>query len=265
MRQTAEMEKPVARDWYVAERMADGVTLIREKHVAPWLRCNIWHVRGRDRDLVIDTGLGLRSLVDEVPALAGRPLLGVATHTHFDHSGGLHHFADRAGHRLEADIIAAPDMSNTMIDTGFWTAESLTALPFRGFDYRRYRVRPAPLTELLDDGDRIDLGDRSFRVLHLPGHSPGSIALYEDATGALFSGDVVYDGDLIDNLSHSDPETLKASMARLRELPVTVVHGGHFASFGRDKLLAIMDEYLAGGRRLGDADAWVSRAQNTAG
>jgi len=41
------------------------------------------------------------------------------------------------------------------------------------------------------DGDIIDLGDRAFEVLHLPGHSPGSIALFEAATKTLFSGDAI--------------------------------------------------------------------------
>ena len=252
------MAKRVAPDWYETERMADGVSLIRERHVAPWLRCNIWHVRGRDRDLVIDTGMGLRPLAAEVPGLAERPLLGIVTHTHFDHAGGLHQFADRAGHRLEAEVIAAPTAANTVADTGYLRAETFRALPWEGFEHTQYAVRPAPLTRLLDEGDVLDLGDRAFRIFHLPGHSPGSIALYEAETGILFSGDVIYDGDMIDNLYHSEPERLAESMARLRELPVSVVHGGHFGSFGRDTMRAIIDEYLAGGRRIPDAASWLA-------
>ncbi len=42
--------------------MSEGLTLITEPHVHPLLRCNVWHVRGRDRDLVIDTALGLAPL-----------------------------------------------------------------------------------------------------------------------------------------------------------------------------------------------------------
>ena len=123
-------------------------------------------------------------------------------------------------------------------------------------------MKPAPLTRLLDEGDVVDLGDRAFKVFHLPGHSPGSIALYEAATGLLFSGDVVYDGALIDDLYHSEAEVLKESHARLRELPVTRVHAGHFESFGQDRMIEIIDEYLAGGRRVGDPDAWIAGEMN---
>ena len=66
-------------------------------------------------------------------------------------------------------------------------------------------TRPAaPATTLLCDGDVVDLGDRAFEVLHLPGHSPGSIGLWEPATGVLFSGDAIYDGPLLDELDGCD-------------------------------------------------------------
>ncbi len=252
------MALKVAENWFLTRHVGDGVTRIWEPHVAPWLRCNIWHVRGRDRDLVIDTGMGLRPMTRELAQLAERPLTAIVTHTHFDHSGGLHEFDHRCGHAAESDLIANPTPANTYADAGFVRAETFTALPHDGFSFQQFTVRPAPLTALLDEGDVIDLGDRVFTVLHLPGHSPGSIALHEAATGLFFSGDVVYDGDLIDDLSHSDPQLLAQSHARLREIDLRTVHAGHFASFGRDKLIEILDEYRDGGRRLGDADAWLA-------
>jgi glyoxylase-like metal-dependent hydrolase (beta-lactamase superfamily II) len=84
----------------------------------------------------------------------------------------------------------------------------------------------------------------------VPGHSPGSIALWERATGVLFSGDAVYDGPLIDDAYHSHPPTYVDTLSRLRELPVSVVHGGHFGSFGRQRMHELVDQYL-GGRRAG--------------
>ena len=252
------MALKVAETWFATKDVGEGITHIWEPHVAPWLRCNIWHVRGRNRDLVIDTGMGLRPMTREIATLAERPLSAIVTHSHFDHSGGLHEFDHRCGHRAESDINAWPTPANTYADAGFVRAETFTALPYDGFHHEHYIVKPAPLSALLEDGDVIDLGDRAFAVYHLPGHSPGSIALHEEKTGILFSGDVVYDGDLIDDLSHSDPEALEESHARLRELDIDTVHAGHFNSFGRDKLHEILDDYAAGGRRLGDPDVWLS-------
>jgi glyoxylase-like metal-dependent hydrolase (beta-lactamase superfamily II) len=121
----------------------------------------------------------------------------------------------------------------------------LTALPYEGYDPAAYRVLPAPATRLVEEGDVIDLGHRRFEVLHLPGHSPGSIGLWEAASGTLFSGDAVYDGPLLDELPGSDIGQYVRTMKRLRELPVTVVHGGHDPSFGRERLRELADAYLA--------------------
>ena len=96
----------------------------------------------------------------------------------------------------------------------------------------------------MDEGDVIDLGDRHFEVLHLPGHSAGSIGLWEAASGTLFSGDAVYDGPLLDRLPESDIGAYVQTMKRLRELPVRVVHAGHEPSFGRERLHEIIDAYL---------------------
>jgi glyoxylase-like metal-dependent hydrolase (beta-lactamase superfamily II) len=108
-------------------------------------------------------------------------------------------------------------------------------------------IEGAPATRILEDGDIVDTGDRAFEVLHLPGHSPGSIGLWEASTGILFSGDAVYDGPLLDELEGSNIDDYVKTMERLRDLPVTVVHGGHEASFDRDRLVEICDDYI--GRR----------------
>ena len=76
-----------ADEWYETIRMADGVTLIHEPWIKPFYRCNIWHVRGRHRDLLFDTGLGQVSLRAHVPLVSERSLVCVASHTHFDHIG----------------------------------------------------------------------------------------------------------------------------------------------------------------------------------
>jgi glyoxylase-like metal-dependent hydrolase (beta-lactamase superfamily II) len=81
-------------------------------------------------------------------------------------------------------------------------------------------------------------------VLPLPGHSPGSIALFDQRDGTLFSGDVVYDDVLLDTIAGSDRDLYRASLGRLRELPVRVVRPGHGPSFGPRRLHSIIDRYL---------------------
>ena len=122
----------------------------------------------------------------------------------------------------------------------------LLASPDDEFRIEQWVVLPAPPTRLIDDGDVIDLGDRALHVFHLPGHSPGSVCLYEEATRTLFTGDVVYDGQLFDHLWSSDREVYRESLARLLEIPADTFHCGHEESFGRDRLVAIVDDYLSG-------------------
>ena len=221
----------------------------------PNVRCNIWHIRGRDRDLLFDSGMGMVGLREAVPLVTEKPLLCVASHSHFDHVGAHFEFEERLIHGAEADILSHPTRSNTVI-TDYVTAEIFTAYPYEGFDPDTYEIQAAPPTRLIDEGDVLDLGDRSLTVLHLPGHSPGCIALWEAATRTLYSGDVIYDGPLYDDVYHSAIPDYIASVERLRDVPAETVHGGHYASFGQDRMLDIVDDYLAGKRKPGcPADA----------
>ena len=121
----------------------------------------------------------------------------------------------------------------------------------KSWDTSRYQVQPAPAQRLLEHGDVIDLGDRRFEVIHTPGHSPGGIGLFEVATGILLSGDVIYDGPLIDDAYHSVIETYVTTMEHLRDLKVSVVHGGHFPSFGKVRFRQLIDEYVEGKHKSG--------------
>ena len=235
--------------WYETLTLGDGVTLIHEPWIKPFYRCNIWHVRGRDRDLLFDSGLGHFSLRQHVPLVTERDLTIVASHTHFDHIGSHHEFAGCSVHHAEANILADPRNGWTLAGR-YATDEMFDAFP-QGWDQSTYQVKPAKVDRLLSAGDVIDLGDRAFEVVHTPGHSPGGIGLFEKKSGILLSGDIVYDGPLIEDTYHSNIADYVATMERLRELPVSIIHGGHFPSFGPTRYRQLIDDYLAGHRKPG--------------
>lgn len=241
---------PTAPTWFERRPLGDGITLFFEPHVHPWFRANLWHIRGRDLDLVIDTGNGIASLRAAMAELLDRPILAVATHGHVDHAGGHHEFAERAIHPAEAAALEGDEAAN-LAPYLRGHAAPLTAVPTDGWSLEAFTVKAAPATRLLAEGDRIDLGGRAVTVLHLPGHSPGSIGLLDEAAGLLFSGDAIYDGELLDDLPHSDVAAYEATMLRLKALPVARVHGGHGPSFDRPRCVAIAEQYLAGRRRQG--------------
>jgi glyoxylase-like metal-dependent hydrolase (beta-lactamase superfamily II) len=237
------MQRIPADKWYAVKRLADDVTYICEPFIQEFYRCNIWHVRGRDRDMLVDSGMGVVSLRDYVPLVTERDLIAVASHTHFDHIGCHHEFECRAVHAAEADLLANPTRENTLADP-YVTDDIFDALPPEPYCSKCYAVKKAPATRILHDGDMVDLGDRVFEVIHTPGHSPGGIALYEKATETLFSGDILYDGPLIEDTYHANAADYLASMERLLKLPVRIVHGGHFPSFSGERYRQLITDWL---------------------
>ena len=112
--------------------------------------------------------------------------------------------------RIERD--AQPDGVEEMFAYyGFEVPDrTIEALPHEGFDTAAWAAPGAEPTSYVVDGDVIDLGDRRLEVLHVPGHTPGSIALWEAATGLLFSGDTAY----VDaRLGFDDLDAAEASLA----------------------------------------------------
>jgi glyoxylase-like metal-dependent hydrolase (beta-lactamase superfamily II) len=250
---------PVRSPWFERERFGEGITLLIEPAVHRLMRCNVWHVQGRDRDMVVDTAFGVASLHDAGRDLWADETMAVATHFHGDHVGSLAEFDQRAIHHLEAEglwrdggvggslvVADMPESSRQKIsEAGYdMTAEFfIDAIPEPGYDISSYGIGPVKATRLLSEGDVVDLGDRAFEVLELPGHTSGSIGLWEASTGILFSGDAIYDGPLL--APDSDIPAYLETMERLRDLPVEVVHGGHDPSFGRARMHELIDAYRA--------------------
>ena len=241
----------VAEAWYRFRELADDVVLIDEPHVHAFARCNMWLVKGRERDLLIDSGTGLRPLLPQLPPSGAKPLIAAATHGHFDHVGALHEFGDRRAHAAEADRYATMPDELTLAPWFRELESPVDALPCASWRARDYRVAPAPLGERLLEGTRIDLGGRSLTVLHLPGHSPDSIGFFDEPRGLLFSGDALYDGELIDDFPTSDVESYRSTMERLSALRIRLGHGGHGPSFDDHRKSVLVREYLAGKRKQG--------------
>ncbi|XP_054842726.1 acyl-coenzyme A thioesterase MBLAC2 [Eublepharis macularius] len=258
-----------ALEWFAHKSLGGGIYWIQERFYESGNRANIWLVRGSQRDVVIDTGLGLRSLPDYLylagllgPEMAGeeeeeekappggggrrRPLLAVATHVHFDHSGGLHQFEEVAVHSAEAPALRRGDNYETVT----WLSDSeVVRQPSPGWSARQFRVRPVQPTHVLQEGDVISLGDRQLTVMHMPGHSRGSICLHDRERKILFSGDVVYDGSMIDWLPYSRISDYVGTCQRLIELVnrglVEKVLPGHFNTFGAERLYRLASNYIS--------------------
>ena len=127
----------------------------------------------------------------------------------------------------------------------YLTDEVLLALPRAGYFTADYRMAGAEPTRLLEDGDVVDLGDRLLEVLHMPGRSPGGIALWEAETGSFFTSDMLYDGEHGLAWPPPDPQSYIVSLRRMRDLPVSHVYPGHYGRFDGARMTAVIDEQVA--------------------
>jgi glyoxylase-like metal-dependent hydrolase (beta-lactamase superfamily II) len=238
--------KPVRQPWFETQRIRSDLYCITEPLYTWENRANLWLIKGRDADLLIDTGLGVSSLKLYLADLLDKPLKVVASHVHFDHSGSCHEFDKVYIHQNEHLALCSGDQDLILSAPGygFVPDSDFEALPYQGFSASDYEVRACPQAQALQHGDVIDLGNRAFEVLHLPGHSSGSIGLHDRRSRQFFSGDVVYDGHLLDELEDSVIDDYLESMERLLQLPTDEIRPGHYHSFDRRRLTELLRNYI---------------------
>lgn len=138
------------------------------------------------------------------------------THLHLDHAFGNHMLAQTYGVLPEAHK-----------DDEFFAEHIVDLAAYFGI---RGDVKPQPLGGYLHDGDTIIVGGMELRVLHTPGHSPGSVCFYEPNEKILFSGDTLFrHGMGRTDLRGGDYAAIVCSIRqKLMTLPdETVVYTGH--------------------------------------
>ena len=141
--------------------------------------------------------------------------LALATHVHFDHSGGLHYFSKVGIHQSEVAALETGDQVRAVT----WLSDSeISVPPYQGWEASHYKVKPTRVTTPLHHEDIIQHGSIRLRVLHLPGHSSDSVIFLEESKGWIFSGDVLYSGGLIDWLPSSNVEKYRQSMQEIISL-----------------------------------------------
>jgi len=238
------MKIPVSELWYAVDALNSRVIRFTEAHVDPYAVGDIWLVRGSEMDVAVDGGSGIVPAGPLVEAIADKPVLCVALTCSYDHAGGWHSFAERACHRLDEADLADPRRENSEVGT-YLSDDRFSAHPRPGYSAADYQMVGAEPTRLLEDGEIIELGDRDLEVLHTPGRSPGGLSLWESERGVLFTGETLYDGDHGPAWPPDDPPAYCTSLRRLRDLPVMVVHPGHYGSFDGLRMRTLIDEQLA--------------------
>jgi len=178
--------------------------------------CYIVGSSSTKQGMIIDPGAEAGNILKMVQQMGLSISLIVVTHAHIDHIDALRAVKERTNaqfaiHEAEKELLStAPPMS---------VVASLGLSPFKS--------APQP-DRLLKDGDRIDVGDLHFEVLHTPGHSPGGICL--SGHGVVFSGDTLFNFGIgrTDFPGGSYEHLMKSIREKLMVLPdETIVYPGH--------------------------------------
>ena len=169
-------------NWFTTEEIDNDTYVISEyRH---WEETHCYLLIGSKRCLLIDTGLGICNIFDEVSRLTDKHVTAAATHIHWDHIGGHKYFPDFYAHGEELDWLDGK--FPLTIETIREMACDRCELP-ENYDINTYEFFQGKPAEILSDGDEIDIGGRVITVLHTPGHSPGHMCFWEKERGCLFT------------------------------------------------------------------------------
>ncbi len=197
------------KDWFTIDEIDSETYIISEyRH---WEETHAYLLKGKEKSLLIDTGLGICDITEAVKGLTDTPIAAAATHIHWDHIGGHGLFSEFYAHKEELD----------WLDGGFPLSDKTVKemvvdrcdLP-EGFDIDKYEMFQGTPSRILKDGDIINIGGRTVEVLHTPGHSPGHMCFWEKERKYLFTGDLVYKGTLFAYYPSTDPEAYLESLEK---------------------------------------------------
>ena len=132
-----------------------------------------------EKTVLIDSGIDPLRIMREIDSLDITLDFIIVTHCHYDHIAGIPRIKDETGAKLlvhELDASAMEEGDSDIILSNFFSNELIKV----------------EVDSKLQDGQKISLGNIELKVIHTPGHTRGSICLYEEKSKSLFSGDTVF-------------------------------------------------------------------------
>ncbi|MDO4325451.1 MAG: MBL fold metallo-hydrolase [bacterium] len=187
-------------------------------------------IEGRDRALLLDTGVGFGCLKKVVQTLTDKPFIVVNTHFHYDHAGGDLGFNEIYVHKNAVEDILknnTPEYRRKMFRRQQSRSE-YSVCPTAEEDVKKegtFRLIP------IEEGVIFDLGDKKLEVIHTPGHTNGDICLLDRYNRHVFSGDAIVSTPTLLYKSYSETvETYSYSIQKLCALKsqFDLIFPGHY-------------------------------------
>ena len=220
------LERVVVSDaWFEVYKVAPRVFAIYEPHQAE--ETIGYLILGDTRALLFDTGMGISDVKKLTAELTKLPIVVLNSHTHDDHVGGNWQFETVYGMDTEFTRVNAKG-SRADAQAEITPDQICGELP-KGFDAKTYATKPWHITRLADDGDKIELGNRTLEIVGTPGHTPDAICLLDRANGLLFTGDTYYPAPIWLFRPETDLNAYVASTKRIAALApqLKLVLGAH--------------------------------------
>lgn len=212
----------VSNAWFDVYELVPGVYSIHEPH--QWQEVISYLIVGDDKALVFDTGNGIGDIRAVVDALTDLPVIVVNSHAHFDHVGGNYQFdtivsIDTAYGREHANGLPNEEVRMEL------SPEALCRELPGEVTQDTHVVRPyADKVTWVEDGHTIDIGGHELEIRHMPGHSPGSVALLDRERGYLWTGDSYYPGPIWLFMAGTDFVAYRKTIHRLAEMAPDFKH-----------------------------------------
>ncbi len=203
-----------SKEWFVVSQVENNIWAIREPHY--YQDVVSYFIKGRDKDILIDTGTGLANIYNVLPITKesnSKNLTVFLTHTHWDHVGGTNFFADVR--------VFDNDFETLRLSRG-WKPEEI--LEFEKHHNARISqslsqnypgIPGLKHFQTLKNNQRIDIGGDTLLVISTPGHSPGSVSYYLEKSRNLFTGDTFYVGPIYLHMKGSDYHQFLASIQKM--------------------------------------------------
>jgi len=179
--------------WFQVYQVAKGVKAIYEAH--QWQETISYLIEGDDRALMFDTGNGIGDIHALVKRLTKKPVVVLNSHSHFDHVGGNHAFKTIYGLKTSFSRNREKGIANKDIAEEVSSDALCRPLP-NGVSADTHIGRSYKVTEHIKNGYVFELGGRLLEVIHVPGHTPDSLALIDRKNRLLWTGDTFYPGPI---------------------------------------------------------------------
>lgn len=213
--------------WFSVQQIDRDTFAISE--YGHWEKVHSFLLLGKRKAALIDTGLGIDNIKRITDRLTALPIEVITTHVHADHIGSHGEFERIYVHEGDKDWLVNGIIGLSIEQIRKDISRDIT-LPtpdtFNPVTYQPFQGEP---TDVLVDGDRIELGNRNLKIYHTPGHSPGHICVLDEKNGYLFTGDLLYDETPIYAFYPStNPVDLVNSLERISEIPnISMIYGSH--------------------------------------